>query len=315
MDSLSKLTSIILGISCTFTPPTVAQEDLFDASLEDLLATEVVGVSKTKQLISEAPANVAVITAEDIARYGYRNIAEAISRLPGIAITRDNTYSYGGVRGMTSDNANYNSRFLLMINGHRINDGLYDQALIGDESIIDIHTIERIEFIKGPGAIMYGGNALYGVINILTRSGRQVDGTELRVAAATNDGFSVSQISGGESETGLQWTAQISHTEVAKHDQSNDYGHYSGRGRHTKAMGQLIGDNFSVTMMMAEHQLKNSEWWTYDGADYTASIPEKTRQLTLGGEYSWSLGNKTALVALGNINRFYDDYSIYEYGV
>ncbi|RJX68429.1 TonB-dependent receptor [Vibrio sinensis] len=314
MPTLYRTQSLVFALATTLAYPALAQDDLFDASLEDLLATEVVGVSKTKQLISEAPANVTVITAEDIARYGYQTVAEAISRLPGVAITRDNTYSYGGVRGMTSDAANYNSRFLLMINGHRINDGLYDQALVGHESIIDIHAIDRIEFIKGPGAIMYGGNALYGVINILTRSGRQIDGTELRMAAASNEGYSVSQISGGETDSGLQWTAQVSHTEESKHDESNLYGDYSARGRHTKAMGQLNGDNFNITMMLAEHQLQNSEVWTYQGDYYVSDIPETTRQLMLGGEYIWKIGHKTHITALGNISRFHDDFSRYDFG-
>lgn len=312
MPTLYKTQSLVFALATTLAYPAIAQDDLFDASLEDLLATEVVGVSKTKQLISEAPANVTVITAEDIARYGYQTVAEAISRLPGVAITRDNTYSYGGVRGMTSDAANYNSRFLLMINGHRINDGLYDQALVGHESIIDIQAIDRIEFIKGPGAIMYGGNALYGVINILTRSGRQIDGTELRIAAASSEGYSVSQISGGETDSGLQWTAQISHTEESKHDESNLYGDYSARGRHTKAMGQLTGNNFSVIMLLAEHQLRSDQTWEFSAPSYLSmiSVPETTQQLMLGGEYYWQLGNKTQLTATANISRFHDDFKV-----
>ncbi|MGR5237933.1 TonB-dependent receptor plug domain-containing protein [Vibrio alfacsensis] len=288
-------------------------DELFDASLEELLTTEVVGVSKSRKLISEAPGTVSVVTAEDIKRYGYRNVAEAIVRLPGIAITRDNIYNYAGVRGMNSDGANYNSRFLLMVNGHRINDGFYDQAFIGDEGIIDINAVERIEFIKGPGALMYGGNALYGVLNIITRTGRHIDGTELRLATSTNDGYSVSQTSGGETDSGLQWMLQFSHTEQSKHAISSGGSDYSARGRHTKAMGQLVGDNFSINLLLADQEIGDRQFNAYGETDYeTLSLNEKYQQFMLGGEYRWHLGNKSELTALGNINRFDDYYAIYD---
>ncbi|MGL4476428.1 MAG: TonB-dependent receptor plug domain-containing protein [Shewanella sp.] len=322
MKKVLTLRPLPLLICCLFGQTAYGSDDLYDVSLEELLTTEVVGVSKSRQRINEAPANVAVITAEDIKRYGYNNIAEAISRLPGVAITRDNAYTYGGVRGMTSDSSNYNSRFLLMINGHRINDGAYDQALIGNESIIDINTIDRIEFIKGPGAVMYGGNALYGVINILTRTGRQISGAELRAAAATNEGFSGSQINGGETDSGLQWMTQVSHHEQAKRDQSNLYGEYSGRGRHNRIMGNLKGDNFTTTLLLAEHQLfdnqRTSTLPTYpqwdNGPEYIWQLNDTYQQMLLGGEYSLPLGQGTQLQVLGNMARYQNQFTTaYDY--
>ncbi|RJX68428.1 TonB-dependent receptor [Vibrio sinensis] len=286
---------------------------LFDATIEDLLISEVVGVSKSRQLISEAPGTVSVLTAEDIKRYGYRNVSQAIARLPGIAITRDNVFNYAGVRGMNSDGANYNSRFLLMVNGHRINDGYYDQAFLGDEGIIDIHAIERIEFIKGPGALMYGGNALYGVLNIITRTGRHIDGAELRVASSSNQGFSASQISGGETDSGMQWMTQLSYTDQGKYSYQTSGSDYSAGGRHTKAMGQWVGDNFSINLLLADHQLKDNEYHAAGGGDYyTKSLNQKYQQFMLGGQYRWLLDNKTELSLLGNINRFDDYYALYD---
>ena len=93
-------------------------------------------------------------------------------------MTYDRNYSYVGVRGFGPP-GDYNSRILLLIDGHRTNDNTYDQALIGTEGILDVDLIDRVEVIRGPGSSLYGSNAFFAVVNIITKRGRDLKGTEV----------------------------------------------------------------------------------------------------------------------------------------
>jgi len=73
----------------------------------------------------------------------------------------------------------YNSRILLLIDGHRTNDNIYNQALVGAEGVIDVDLIDRVEIIRGPGSSLYGSNAFLAVVNIVTKRGRDLKGTEV----------------------------------------------------------------------------------------------------------------------------------------
>src|SRR5207245_6889213 len=89
----------------------------------------------------------------------------------------DRNYSYLGIRGF---NVGYfytrNNRVLLLVDRHRINNGLTDGAAIGTDFILDVDLIERVEIIRGPGSSLYGNNAFFGVINVITRKGRDMAG-------------------------------------------------------------------------------------------------------------------------------------------
>lgn len=165
---------------------TPAQEDpadrrLGDLSLEELMEIkidEVYTASRFVQKISEAPSSVTVVTAEEIRRSGYRTLADVLRGMRGTYVTNDRNYSYLGVRGFGLP-ADYNNRVLFLVDGHRVNDNVYDAVLIGNEFILDVDTIERIEFIRGPSSSLYGSNAFFAVVNIMTKKGRQLNGAEV----------------------------------------------------------------------------------------------------------------------------------------
>lgn len=143
--------------------------DLQNMSLEDLMMVPVRGTSKFDQKINDAPASVTVVTASEIQKYGYRTLADIMRSIRGITVSYDRNYSYAGLRGFSAT-GDYNSRFLLQIDGHRVNENIYSQALIGTESIIDVDLIEKVEIIRGSCASLYGSNAFFGVINIITKT-------------------------------------------------------------------------------------------------------------------------------------------------
>lgn len=158
---------------------------------------EVTTASRYTQTALEAPAVVSVVTAEDIRLFGYRTLAEVLDGMRGLHVSYDRSYHYLGSRGFATP-GDYNTRVLLLVNGVRFNDNLYDQAPIGTDFPLDLDLIDRVEFVPGPGSAVYGANAFFGVLNVITRDGRQMPGPQVSVEAgsqgSTKGRFSVGTV-------------------------------------------------------------------------------------------------------------------------
>lgn len=154
-------------------------EDALAADLNAALSQQIVsGASRTAETAEQAPVAATVIRAEDLRRYGIRTVAEALSFLSmgtflmGGQITDSQTV---GARGVVAD-GDSNNHFLVVVDGHPINQGITDGAALGYGLGIPISMIDSIEVILGPGSVVYGGNAMLGVINIRSKPGRQMHG-------------------------------------------------------------------------------------------------------------------------------------------
>lgn len=159
-----------------------APEDLTLSDLGGIRVDTVNGASKFVQQVIEAPSSVTIITSDQIRKYGYRTLADALNSTPGLYVSNDLSYSYLGMRGFSRP-GDYNDRVLVLIDGHRLNDNIYDAVFIGTEFPVDVELIERIEVIRGPGSALYGSNAFFGVVNVITRRGGDLKGPE--VSAST----------------------------------------------------------------------------------------------------------------------------------
>ncbi|MBJ6798581.1 TonB-dependent receptor plug domain-containing protein [Geomonas propionica] len=158
-----------------------APSDLESMDLEQLTnlkVEKVYGVSKFEQVVTEAPASVTVVTSEEIRRYGWRTLADVLNATRGFFTTYDRNYSYIGTRGFNRP-GDYNTRLLLLVDGHRINDAIYESASIGTEFILDMALIDRIEVIRGPSSSLYGAGAFFGVINVISKTAKQLEGVEV----------------------------------------------------------------------------------------------------------------------------------------
>ena len=153
-------------------------KDFSEISLEDLLDVRVTSVSKHEQEISQAPAFVTVITDKMIETFGYRSVADALRSVPGMWITYDRYLAQVGIRGVAV-HGDWNSRTILLLNGHTLNEQWGGTANLDELLGIDISNVKQIEVVKGPGSSLYGSNAFFGVINVVTKDAESVKGPHL----------------------------------------------------------------------------------------------------------------------------------------
>lgn len=187
----------------------ILAEDLSALSLEELMAMEVVATPQFAGRSTDLPASVTILTANDFRVYGWRTLADALRSLRGFNVTNDRTYSYAGVRGLSLP-GDYKPRLSLMIDGISASENIYNSILIGGEFPLDVDLIDRIEIVRGPSSSVVGGDALGGVINIITRSGGALRGVETAVSAGGNDAYSARASVGGVGSNDLEYLISAS---------------------------------------------------------------------------------------------------------
>ena len=176
LRQVATLLCLALGARMVDAEPTPGQ-DLMSLSLEDLAKTKVFSASRHLEETRDAPSSVTIVTSQEIARNGWRTLGEILGSLRGFYTSYDRDYTYLGVRGILRP-GDYNTRILLMVNGHRLNDNVYDGALLGTEFPLDLDVIDHVEIVRGPSSSLFGTNAIFGVINVITRrlkSGASID--------------------------------------------------------------------------------------------------------------------------------------------
>ena len=152
--------------AATETAHTQGKENLLFMDL-----SKVVSATLKEQKISEAPATVHVITAEEIKAKGYHNIKDILVDIPGFNDLSDANENIVGTRGVFASTTN---KVLFLVNGHRMND--FNLGRWNTDFYLGMDTIKRVEVITGPGAVLYGSGALMGVVNIITKDGADVAG-------------------------------------------------------------------------------------------------------------------------------------------
>ena len=194
--------------------------DIAQMTIEDLMKVRietVYGASKFLQKVTEAPASITIVTSEDIKRYGYRTLADILKSVRGFYVSNDRNYSYLGTRGLSRP-GDYNTRVLLLINGHRMNDAVYDSAYIGTEAAIDVDIIDRVEIIRGPSSSLYGASAFFAVINVFTKRGAELKGVEVAGSFSSLDTVSGRFSYGMRSRAGAELLLSASAYNSKGHD-------------------------------------------------------------------------------------------------
>lgn len=253
-------------------------------SLDDLLRVEVQSAARYTQPLADSPASVTVIDREELGRQSYRNLAEALSSVRGVYVSNDRNYSYLGVRGFNRP-GDYNSRILLLTDGARRNDALYDQAHIGNEAPIEIDWVKRLEFVSGPGSAVYGANALFGIVNAVMLDGADINGARLTVDAGSGASRRLGLLAGQRVDSERDWFVGLTAYAARGNDlyfPEFDQGANNGWARgldgeqYQKAYGKLRLGNWRLTSSLSsrDKSLPNAPFLTAFGEPGTRTLDQ-----------------------------------------
>jgi len=341
-----KLTTLILSGSISFLPLMTAycateeagsslsisseSDDIDVDSLLDLSALEeevnifgnqtIYSASKYAQKKSDAPSSVSVLTADDIQNHGWRNLAEALRTLPGFYSTYDREYHHVGVRGFNRP-GDYNSRILLLVNGQRMNENIFGSAALGNDFAVDMDMIKQIEVIRGPSASIYGSSAFFAVVNVMTRSADDIDGTELSASAGSFD-TSKGNVIYGKKVNNVGVTVSASRLNSGGQDyQFEEYSQYNGgnstgndREQTSQFFAQVETGKFSFQLFDSKRN-KHVPTGAY-GTEFNDSRSKDVDQHSgFDAKYNLSLNNEKNITARAYYNKYtYDGYFPYDYG-
>jgi len=210
---------MILGLVATTAQGAQNLDNLLNMSFKDLNKVKVTSVSKKEENAFESAAAIYVITGDDIRRSGATSIAEALRMAPGLDVAQQDSATWAiSSRGF---NAQYANKLLVLMDGRTVYTPLFS-GVYWDEQDTLLEDIDRIEIIRGPGATLWGANAVNGVINIITKNAKSTQGTYVESLVGTHDINQDAVRYGGKAENGLYYRAYAKHkvTDNAKTAQS-----------------------------------------------------------------------------------------------
>ena len=230
-----------------------------DLTLEQLVNITVTSVSKQETPLESAPAAIYVITQEDIRRSGMTSIPELLRMVPGLDVARiDANHWVVSSRGFSDQYAN---KLLVLVDGRTVYSPLFAGVYwnIQDTSLADI---DRIEVIRGPGATLWGANAVNGVINIITKKARDTQGGLVSVDYGTEEEPATTIRYGGQLATNLFYRAYVK---------------YFNRDHFADSTGRATADGWD-----AVHTGFRLDW-----------EPTEINNFTLQGDYYYSHAGET----------------------
>lgn len=258
----------------------LAQTELEELSLEELLGVEVVSPAQKVLRITESPAVIRVITAQEIEEKGYRSVGEAVLSIPGIYNAYDNINYNISVRGVSGGMRGWNRIIKVMIDNQPVQ-FLYNSVNFLGPELIPIEVVQRIEVVLGTGSTLYGYDAFLGIINVVTKEGRHLEGLMLSAKTGTENSKnpyagisasygnefekvsiigSISGISSNRSGYSVSQTSpylDVYRTDISEEDMSKPI---SGFGKVGLDMGKKGSLQLSISYQRLDNCAKFSDW-------------------------------------------------------
>ncbi|MGR9114210.1 MAG: TonB-dependent receptor plug domain-containing protein [Gammaproteobacteria bacterium] len=283
-------------------------ENVFDLTVEELLNVEVTSVSKKSQSLNDAAAAIYVITQEDIKRTGVTSIPEALRMAPGLDVARIDANKWAvSVRGF---NGRFANKLLVLIDGRNT----YTRTFAGvywENQDVMLEDVERIEIIRGPGAALWGANAVNGVINIITKHSSDTLGGLMTAGGGTEEqGFGAFRYGGrlSEKSTGRVYVKGFK------------------RDENTLQSGGEAGDDWDKVQggFRIDSQLSSQDELTLQGDIYHSNINqletlpltrfpfniiEQNRVISYGGNLLGRLQHTFSPTSEYNLQFYYDYYN------
>src|SRR5687768_14294798 len=224
------------------------QEDLKRLSIEQLMLIDVTTAGRRAEPVGTTAAAVSVISGEDIRRAGITTIADAVQLADGVHVARFNNGTWAiSSRGFNSNTAN---KLLVMVDGRTVYSPLFTGVFW---NVLDyvLEDIDRIEVIRGPGAALWGANAVNGVINIITRHSRDTQGTLVSASSGNEDRF-LTDVRYGAAAGPVTWRAygKFADRDAARLANGSDSG---DPRRHGQAGFRVDGGDRKSTRLNSSH--------------------------------------------------------------
>ncbi|WP_084676996.1 TonB-dependent receptor plug domain-containing protein [Massilia niastensis] len=180
----SAIATAVLALTVNTAACALDAQDIGELSLEELANIKVTSVSKRPEALSEAASSIFVITGSEIRRSGVATLPEALRLAPNLQVARVDARNYAvSARGFNNP---FENKLLVLIDGRTVYSPLFS-GVFWDAQDVVLEDVERIEVISGPGATMWGANAVNGVINIITRSASDTQGALVSAAASRDE--------------------------------------------------------------------------------------------------------------------------------
>ena len=256
--------------------------DLKQMSLDELMDVEVTSVSRREERYRDAAGAVTVVTQEDVRRSGATNVPDALRWVPGLHVARQNSNTWAiSSRGFSSINS---EKLLVLSDTRSIYTPLFS-GVLWDVQDYQLSDIERIEVIRGPGAALWGANAVNGVINITTKNAADTHGTLVEAIAGTEERSILSARYGSETDKGIHYRV------FGKYSQRDDTFH----------TGNSSDDwRNAHAGFRADWESEGQNEFTVQGDIYRGTVGQLAPAVSITGRPG-PTGNLEARVAGGNI--------------
>ncbi len=275
----------------------------------------VVGAAKREQSLGNVASAVTVISADRIRRFGYRTIAEAVAGVAGAYVEDDRLVSSVGIRGINIP-GDFNTRILVLVDGVTINEAWGAFAGISYDNFLSIDDVARIEVIRGPVSSVYGANAFFGIINIVTRGAAETPAAWVRTSVNSVNGSitSVGFAQGGLKQQ-IRGTVQIMDRfgDTTSVNGINDPSMpLEGDGSYTGAASLVATYNGTFAQLRAYRYRRDSPFAPYNG-DPTVPTPyyQYDTQLVAEIGHTHELSSRLTVTARAYANLYkFEDHII-----
>ena len=269
----------------------------------------VVAAAKREQSLGNVASAVTVVTGDQLRRFGYRTVGEALAAVAGVYLV-DNRLSYSiGIRGLQIP-GDFNTRLLVLVDGATVNEAWGAFAGVGYDAVVAVDDIARIEVIRGPVSSLYGTNAFFGIINIVTRGAAESPRAWVRSA--------INSVNGVTTNAGLAAGSVQRQVRVSVHfmDRFGDTTQLAelpgsaltGDGSSTIAASVVSAYDGSFAQVRAYRYARQSPFAPYDVNPDGRPYEQHDTQLLVEGGHTRELSSRATLAAriYGNFYRFDD---------
>jgi outer membrane receptor for ferrienterochelin and colicins len=254
-----------------FSEPSIAglgaAKPLSDEAPELLLYNDmpiVVAAGKREQTQREAPASVSVVTADDIELFGYRSLADVLRAQRGFYLSTDGLNWFAGVRGFLLPDE-WNARLLVLVDGRPTREIIYNQTHLDEDFVVPMEAIKQIEIVRGPGSALYGADAVFAVINVVTKDGADVNGAQVKLSGGTQATGRIDALIGFKTESDWDLLGNLS----GYTSQGDDHIHFDGINDADHNFGNIVDSDYEGVY---------SGFFKAKKGEFTATVDFESRQ-------------------------------------